>query len=489
MAFGFPPSFSQNLNKEHYADVEFLTLSIESILENNWEIINFNKNKIIAFTNNGFFSWNAEIIISIANEEVEIKSSSTGTEIHDWGKNKKNIHSFIESFNKIKESISTEYLSKKVSELEEEFSQIENNLQHSANLEVSEKKSDFISIFKPVKGYFITPVLIDLNIIIFTAMLLFGVDIFIPSTEDLIIWGANFRPATIDGEWWRLLTSCFLHIGIFHLLLNMYALMYIGILLEPFLGKFKFASAYLITGIFSSVISLWWHDFTLSAGASGAIFGMYGVYIALFSNNLIENKTKKSLLTSILIFVVFSLMNGLKEGIDNAAHIGGLISGLIIGYTFTFNINEEENKTLKYKIVSTLAATFTFISILICSSLSDDLKIYSERMLKFEEMEKMALEVYSRVNYEPKDELLYDIKERGIYYWNENINLINELDKMRLPKEIHERNFKIKEYCELRIKVYHLLYKTISEDTDKYKSEIKSYDDQIQSIINEIKNN
>ena len=110
-------------------------------------------------------------------------------------------------------------------------------------------------------------------------------------------------------------------------------------------------------------------------------------------------------------------------------------------------------------------------------------------MNDFNEMEKMALEIYSRVNYEPKEDLLYDIKDRGIYYWTENINLINEVDKLNLPSEIHQRNSKIKLYCELRIKSFELIYKAVAENTDKYKVQIQNYDVQIQSIMNELKEN
>ena len=83
------------------------------------------------------------------------------------------------------------------------------------------------------------------------------------------------------------------------------------------------------------------------------------------------------------------------------------------------------------------------------------------KMKDFIEMEKLALEIYSRANYEPKEDLLYNIKDRGIYYWNENINLINEVDKLNLHDEIHQRNSKIKLYCELRIKSFQLIYKAI----------------------------
>jgi rhomboid protease GluP len=167
-------------------------------------------------------------------------------------------------------------------------------------------------------------------------MLISGVHILLPENQDLLNWGANFRPMTLEGQWWRLFTACFLHIGILHLLLNMYALLYVGLLLEPYLGKTRFLAAYLISGIAASMTSLWWHDFTISAGASGAIFGMYGVFLALLTTNLLDKSVKKALLTSIAVFVGYNILNGLQpnSGIDNAAHIGGLISGLIIGYAF-----------------------------------------------------------------------------------------------------------------------------------------------------------
>jgi rhomboid protease GluP len=89
-------------------------------------------------------------------------------------------------------------------------------------------------------------------------------------SQDLLNWGANYRPYITDGQWWRLLTSVFLHGGIMHLVANMYGLLFIGIFLEPLLGKTRYAIFYLLTGILASCASIWWHDATVSVGASGA---------------------------------------------------------------------------------------------------------------------------------------------------------------------------------------------------------------------------
>jgi len=103
--------------------------------------------------------------------------------------------------------------------------------------------------------------------------------------------------------------------------MNMYALLYISLLLEPHLGRTRFLTVYLLTGLTASLASLWWHNLTISAGASGAIFGMYGVFLSMHTTNLIEKSARKALLTSIAVFVGYNILNGLKpnSGIDNAA--------------------------------------------------------------------------------------------------------------------------------------------------------------------------
>ena len=201
--------------------------------------------------------------------------------------------------------------------------------------------------FVPGKVLLFTPLIFWLNVLLFIAITIAGADILHPDSDILVQWGANYTPATMGGEPWRLLTSVFLHIGIEHLLANMIAFVFIGIVLEPVLGKGKFLFSYLVTGIMGSIFSVWWHPITLSAGASGAIFGMYGVYLALLTTNLVDVKRRKSSLMLFGLFIVYSLAGGLKEHIDNAAHIGGLVSGIVLGYFFYPALQSAKNKRLE----------------------------------------------------------------------------------------------------------------------------------------------
>lgn len=212
---------------------------------------------------------------------------------------------------------------------------------------ICEEKKERNSMFIPHKGFIATPILLGINVLVFILMVASGVGLFEPESLELLQWGADFGPLTLTGSWWRTLTCNFVHIGIIHILMNMYALIYIGVLLEPMLGTRRMFAAYLLTGLCSAVSSLFWHAETISAGASGAIFGLYGIFLAFLCFHHIEKAQRNALLSSILIFVGYNLLYGLKEGIDNAAHIGGLISGFILGFIYVMALNEKKTKLQK----------------------------------------------------------------------------------------------------------------------------------------------
>ena len=106
---------------------------------------------------------------------------------------------------------------------------------------------------------YLTYGIIVVNVLVFVAMVIKGVDIMSPTGEDIVNWGGNYLPFTIGGDWWRLISCVFVHIGIIHLLFNMYALYSIGTYLEPMLGRVNYITAYLCTGVLASLASLWWH--------------------------------------------------------------------------------------------------------------------------------------------------------------------------------------------------------------------------------------
>ena len=483
MAVGLSPKFSSTIGLDDLSKEHFLVVALEAAKQLGWNIGYKSENGFVAYTKFSMSSYSEEVKLTIDNGLVTIKSECTGSQLVDWGKNKKNVENFIDTFNELKSTTPIDSLHSKYEEIKPELVTNEEDELSKPAPSTMENLSGFLSIFKPVKGFFVTPLLIDLNVLLFILMIASGVNIFQPDNESLINWGANFRPVTLEGEWWRLLTNCFLHIGIMHLLLNMYALLYIGLLLEPRLGTTRFVGAYILTGIAASITSLWWHDLTISAGASGAIFGMYGVFLAMLTTNLIEKSARKALLTSIGVFVLYNLVNGLKGGIDNAAHIGGLASGLIVGYAFYPSLKQPEAKRLQYSSLSLIAILILASSFFVFKQIPNDIGKYDQKMKSFGNMENMALAVYRLPENSSTETYLSEIKNRGLYYWNENINLLKEVETYDLPPAIHERNKKLIKYCELRVKSYEVLYKAIKENSEQYKSEIEDYNKQIELAL------
>jgi rhomboid protease GluP len=179
----------------------------------------------------------------------------------------------------------------------------------------------------------VTQVLLVINLVVFGAMALAGVAL--DSTpQQSIQWGANFGPYTLGGQPWRVLTCVFVHGGLFHIFINMWCLWDLGAMCEGLYGHWTFACVYLICGIGGSLASIWWRPVGVSVGASGAIFGIVGAliashYLGEFSAPMVVVRAR---MRSVLLFAGYSLIFGAVSGrTDNAAHIGGLVTGLIFG--------------------------------------------------------------------------------------------------------------------------------------------------------------
>lgn len=168
----------------------------------------------------------------------------------------------------------------------------------------------------------ITYILIAINIICYVVPILFGE--YQGIINDFCVHGPSIR----FGQYYRLITGTFLHSSIFHLLFNCYALYVLGGQIESFLGKAKFIIIYFLSGLFGSLLSITFNGNIASIGASGAVFGLmgallyFGYHYRVYLGNIIKSQ--------IIPLIVFNLILGFTiEGIDNAAHIGGLVGGAL----------------------------------------------------------------------------------------------------------------------------------------------------------------
>jgi rhomboid protease GluP len=194
----------------------------------------------------------------------------------------------------------------------------------------------------------VTPTLIALNVAMFIVTLLAGANFVQPDSGLLIRLGSNFGPMTWTGQEWRLLSSAFLHAGIVHIALNMFALYQGGALVERLYGSTRFALLYLLSALAGSVASGWWEPTRNSVGASGAIFGVYGALLAFFAVRRADFPPRlwKSIGTSALLFCGYSLAVGAAHPhIDNTAHVGGLLAGMLSGLVLVRPFDTEARKS------------------------------------------------------------------------------------------------------------------------------------------------
>src|SRR5882757_5994703 len=195
-----------------------------------------------------------------------------------------------------------------------------------------------------------TYALVAINIAVFLWMWHAGVSPRNPTPDDLIRFGANNSELVLNGEWWRIITAMFVHVGVIHLATNMWCLWNLGLLGEPLIGPSGMFAAYLLTGVAGNLLSTAVHAGVpgaadgpggiVGAGASGAVFGLAGVLIVLLKSPLlpIPQIELKKLRRSVIYFALLNFVIGAGTWvartsiqIDNMAHLGGFLGGFALG--------------------------------------------------------------------------------------------------------------------------------------------------------------
>lgn len=232
------------------------------------------------------------------------------------------------------------------------FTKITNDI-NKKNISESKKAEEVLSPKKP----YVTYVLMCLNILIFLLMYLLG-----NGSEDiytLYSFGALTKESVVlGGQYIRIITAAFLHIGIIHLAFNMYALNILGKQIESFFGKYKYLLIYFFSAIVGSLMSLiFMPDSSISAGASGAIFGLLGamLYFGFYFRSYFGN----SVIKQIMIIILLNLLIGFSmPSIGNAAHIGGLLGGLVISSAVGIKHKTSKSSRINGIIISILSVLF-----------------------------------------------------------------------------------------------------------------------------------
>jgi membrane associated rhomboid family serine protease len=193
----------------------------------------------------------------------------------------------------------------------------------------------------------ITATIVVANLLVFAATALLLKSTNLMNSPQLMGWGANFAPLTLHGQWWRLLTALFIHGNLAHVGFNMWALWNVGRMAERLYGNWAYALLYFACGLLAGLASIAWDPSRPTLGASGAIFGIFAAYIvyALHPRSRATVKVPAALWISTLVFAVYNLIEGFfTPGIDNAAHVGGVLSGLALGMCLARPLTPEARR-------------------------------------------------------------------------------------------------------------------------------------------------
>ena len=280
----------------------------------------------------------------------------------------------------------------------------------------------------------LTTTLISANYLVFYAMLAYyhhmvGNERFMNTRINapfehwiLFKWGSDYGVLTLDWQYWRLITSTFIHRNVMHLCANMFFLWGFGRYVERILGRTKTLAVYLLTGVASSLLGVSWHPGAISYGASGAMYGLAGVLVAFLGFGKLEFSLKRKIgiWSWVLLITPFSLLRGhVASDIDHMGHLGGLLSGFVIGVflAWTFRAPQEKRASRQRRVL--LYAAVALIPMLAGSVLlhRNLIKLYHRELaLRKEDLLASVVAHYERLVAEDPNDAEAHVDLGYVYY-------------------------------------------------------------------------
>jgi rhomboid protease GluP len=478
MAFGWKTEFEKRLSSEGLSNWEIFAIAQQACNDLDWEYLVADENTFTATTPTNW-TLNEEIItIHPAGDEIIFKSKSESIELLEAGRNQKNIEEeLLPAFNKVKSRWSKEGLTEAAATLKNESLK-----QLSTGSRVESERMTY-----GFRDHEITFSLIAIQLIVFIVMAVKGVNVSNPATADILKWGGAMRTFVTGGEWWRLAAAIFLHVGIANLVANIIALYFIGILVESILGRVKFLIAFLCAGVLANLVTIIWNADVVAAGASGAIFGMYGALLAFGTTRYITRKFPKVWLLTILAYVAFSVFIGYSSDVYNVINYSGLVAGICIGYLFYFfhfkrNVARAGGTRISVEILLATA----LIAFLYIRNQRDDSIRFEKAVMRLNQIELKAMTQMQRLQNYTDEQATRMLKDTTLPEWQHFQKELTKTDKYRLDDEFNQKRKLLSKYAQLRILQTQLIYQSIKEGTDKYNQNVNSVSDSIDLIIDKL---
>lgn len=486
LRWGYSPKIEKFIPLGDYPADQYLIIAQQAIENLGWKLSHLSESGIIAYTNISFQSYSEEISIRIHANVAVFKSECLGVQLMftDYGKNDQNLEKFFHEFEYVQFQLK-DIWQDRLTAFHAHIATQDDGYFNQAPLAAKNKIRNAFYLLYPQKGYFVTPFIVILSTICWFMMLSLMVGglntgkhvddpaAFIARVYEIV--GANSRDLVLRGQFWRLLTHQFVHFSFFHLFFNMYALIYIGLMIENKLGSVKTLAVYLLSGICGGLISIVNYKIGFMGGASGAIMGMFGAFLAMLLSRAFEKNANKALLLSTGIVVAYMLINGLfGHRVDNSAHFGGFISGCILGYLL-YNkelFHKQWSVYLRSAVAVLLVAGLAFA--VLTFSPRYDVKAYVALREQFMNNEVLFNNVYSVSRDLSKTEQGEVVKKYGIKPWEENLNIVKKMDKLALIEEhVLDRKFR-RALANTGYEASMLMYKYYRGDTDVKRATIQA---------------
>lgn len=341
--------------------------------------------------------------------------------------------------------------------------------------------------------YWATPSIILINIVVMLLMMMNATSPFNPDVPSLIKFGGNYKILTVNGEWWRLITYQFVHYGIIHLFFNIIFLTIIAKLLEKVLGSWMFLFIYICSGIFGGLVSLYFQDYLVSVGASGSIYGMYGIFfIFMVTGVLHKNITKKYLIWLSLYIILEVLSSFYSSDIDSFAHLGGFSFGIIAGIISMSYINDFQNQLKRNMVIIGILLLTISSTIIYVSGAQSKLYDLDKQIQRFIRLEEEVNKVeYFRGNYTQYDASKV-IDQELLPRWAELNLLVDSMIQPDIPEQMKYNISILKSYIKVKQELLQM-GKTYQDNVNnekylnQYEAKLNQYnnlENQIQAIIN-----
>ncbi|MEP7265065.1 MAG: rhomboid family intramembrane serine protease [Bacteroidota bacterium] len=317
-------------------------------------------------------------------------------------------------------------------------------------------------------------------IIFLSAMAKTGINV------DLVSWFGNHRYHTLDGEWWRLFTSLFIHDNRLTLLVNFHALAFFGLYLEPLIGSAKLVMVYILSGLMSAACSICVIENEYIIGAHGAIAGLGAVYIAVMISG---SYSVRDWLLAVWVLIIYIVINLTVTNSGNWASLaGGIAGGFITGLAYYPVFAMGDNNAGKYKTAGVLSLFIFLPVVVLLVLLPNKVKMYQERMELFRSTEAIAEmtmrndQLYSGKLY------LSHIKSDCIEGWKKNYEIVEELEHTHLPEPYKYKNKVAGSYCLMQLQKARYKLRSLQDEKYFYDKAIEQCNTELRYMKNQMNN-